>query len=35
MTHGSIEEITMPFNENARNKVDRGSFIGGSDAASS
>jgi predicted phage-related endonuclease len=32
MTHESIEEITMPFNKNVRNKVDRRSFIGGSDA---
>jgi putative phage-type endonuclease len=32
MTHESIEEITMPFNQNVRNKVDRRTFIGGSDA---
>src|SRR5215471_7746270 len=32
MTHESIEEITMPFNKNGRNKVDRRSFLGGSDA---
>jgi hypothetical protein len=32
MTHESIEEITMPFNKNVRNKVDRRSSIGGSDA---
>jgi predicted phage-related endonuclease len=32
MTNESIEEITMPLNKNVRNKVDRRSFIGGSDA---
>src|SRR5262245_47283657 len=32
MTHGPIEEITMQFNQNPRSKVDRRSFIGGSDA---
>src|SRR6266446_1565613 len=32
MTHELIEEITMPLNENVHNKLDRRSFIGGSDA---